>query len=51
MLNSNGTPDPVRPSGIARLDGGILEITAGDARARRGGQRLVTDLAATKGEA
>jgi hypothetical protein len=31
MLNSNATPDlPIWPSGIARLDGGILEVTAGD---------------------
>jgi hypothetical protein len=31
MLNSNTTPDlPVWPSGIARFDDGILEVTTGD---------------------
>jgi hypothetical protein len=31
MLNSNATPDlPTWPSGTARFDGGILEVTAGD---------------------
>jgi hypothetical protein len=31
MLNSNATPDvPIWPSGIARFDGQVLEVTTGD---------------------